>query len=150
MTRRNYPLCLKRGTWTNRGKFFSDFGIMIRCVSLDHTATNNVLHFLNNGTVKMMFSHRKTLSYLPVMLLLKSLISYTDEKIFKDLISGFEGDLYYKSCLQNMLVELHKEGIHTHIDCKITSVKSSVRDTRNFRHGAATNKSATSSWNTRF
>jgi DNA-directed RNA polymerase I subunit RPA2 len=46
MTRRNYPLSLKRGTWMNRGKFFSDFGIMIRCVSLDHTATNNVLHFL--------------------------------------------------------------------------------------------------------
>lgn len=118
MTRRNYPLCLKRGTWTNRGKFFSDFGIMIRCVSLDHTATNNVLHFLNNGTAKIMFSHRKTLSYLPIMLLLKSLMSYTDEKIFKDLISGYEGDLYYKSCLQNMLVELHKEDIHTHLDCK--------------------------------
>jgi DNA-directed RNA polymerase I subunit RPA2 len=118
MTRRNYPLCLKRGTWMNRGKFFSDLGIMIRCVSLDHTATNNVLHFLTNGTAKFMFSHKKTLSYLPVMLLLKCLMGYTDEKIFKDLISGLEGDLYYKSCLQNMLVELHKEGIHTHIDCK--------------------------------
>lgn len=118
MTRRNYPLSLKRSTWVNRGKFFSDMGILIRTVNIDHSATTNVLHFLHNGTAKMMFSHRKVLSYLPVMLLLKSLMSYSDEKIFKDLIAGFEGDLYYKSCLQNMLVELHKENIHTHYDCK--------------------------------
>lgn len=118
MTRRNYPLALKRGTWTNRGKFFSEFGILIRCASPDHTSTNNVLHFLNNGTAKMMFSHKKFLSYLPVMLLMKSLMCYTDEKIYGDLIAGFEDDLYYKSCLQSMLVELHKENIHTHYDCK--------------------------------
>lgn len=118
MTRRNYPLALKRSTWVNRGKFFSEHGIMIRCTNFDHTSTNNVLHFLNNGTAKMMFSHRKILSYLPVMLLLKSLMCYSDEKIFNDLIAGFENDLYYKSCLQNMLIELHKENIHTHYDCK--------------------------------
>lgn len=118
MTRRNYPLALKRSTWVNRGKFFSEHGIMIRSTSLDHTSTNNVLHFLNNGTAKMMFSHRKMLSYLPVMLLLKSLMCYSDEKIFNDLIAGYETDLYYKSCLQSMLVDLHKENIHTHYDCK--------------------------------
>lgn len=118
MTRRNYPLALKRSTWVNRGKFFSEFGILIRCTSIDHTSTNNVLHFLNNGTAKMMFSHRKILSYLPVMLLLKCLMCYTDEKIFNDLMAGYEEDLYYKNCLQNMLVELHKESIHTHADCK--------------------------------
>lgn len=118
MTRRNYPLALKRSTWVHRGKFFSDLGILIRTTSIDHTSTNNVLHFLNNGTAKMMFSHRKVLSYLPVMLLLKGLVSYTDEKIFNDLMAGFETDLYYKSCIQNMLLELHKESIHTHYDCK--------------------------------
>ncbi|CRK88797.1 CLUMA_CG002625, isoform A [Clunio marinus] len=118
MTRRNYPLSLKRSTWVNRGKFFSEYGILIRTTSLDHTSTNNVLHFLNNGTAKMMFSHKKILSYLPVMLLLKSLMSYTDEKIFNDLMRGYENDLYFKSCVQNMLTELHKENIHTHYDCK--------------------------------
>lgn len=118
MTRRNYPLALKRSTWPNRGKFFSELGILIRSTTVDHESTNNVLHFLNNGTAKMMFSHKKTLSYLPVMLLLKCLMCYSDEKIFKDLIAGYEDDLYYKSCLQNMLVELHKEGMHSHYDCK--------------------------------
>ena len=118
MTRRNYPLALKRSTWSHRGKFFSEYGILIRSANIDHTSTNNVLHFLNNGTAKLMFSNKKILSYLPVMLLLKSLMCYSDEKIFKDLVAGFETDLYYKSCLQNMFIELHKENVHTHVDCK--------------------------------
>ncbi|CRK89943.1 CLUMA_CG003672, isoform A [Clunio marinus] len=117
-TRRNYPLSLKRITWVNRGKFFSENEILIKTTSLDHTSTNNVPHFLNNGTAKIMFSHKKILSYLPVIILLKSLMNYTDEKIFNDLMRGYENDLYFKSCVQNILTELHKENIHTHYDCK--------------------------------
>lgn len=116
MTRRNYPLALKRSTWKDRGKLFSDIGIMIRCVAIDQTGTNNVLHFLKNGTAKFMFSNKKRLSYLPVMLLLKCLVNYPDEKIFQDLSGGHENDLYYKSCLLEMLQDLHKENIHTHYD----------------------------------
>lgn len=118
MARRNYPIVLKRSTWKDRGKFFSDYGVMVRAVAADHTSTNNVLHFLNNGTAKLMFIHRKLLSYLPIMLLLKSLQNFSDEKIFNDLMAGYETDLYFKSCIQNMLIELHKERLHTHYDCK--------------------------------
>lgn len=118
MTRRNYPLALKRSTWKDRGKMFSDIGIMMRCVSVDHTATNNVLHFLKNGTAKYMFSSKKRLSYLPVVLLIKCLVNYTDEKIYSDLSAGYEDDLYYKSCLQEMLHELHRQNVHTHFDAK--------------------------------
>lgn len=118
MTRRNYPIALKRSTWANRGKHFTDLGILVRTVSLDHSSTNNVLHFLNNGTAKFMFSHRKLLSYLPVMLILKSLVDYSDEQIFKDLMAGYEDDFYYNSCIRNMMQELCKENILTHHDCK--------------------------------
>lgn len=97
---------------------FSDIGIMLRCVSNDHTSTNNVLHYLKNGTAKFMFSNKRRLSYLPVVLLLKCLVNYTDEKIYADLSAGYEDDLYYKSCLQEMLHVLHKEDIHTHFDAK--------------------------------
>lgn len=118
MTRRNYPLSIKRSTWKDRGRFFSEYGIFIRCVQSDQTSTNNVLHFLNNGTAKIMFSHQKALSYVPVMLILKSLVNYTDEKIYKELVNGFESDQYYKSCLQTMLMELHEQGLHTHKNCR--------------------------------
>lgn len=118
MTRRNYPIALKRSTWSNRGKFFTEYGILVRTVSLDHSSTNNVLHFLNNGTAKFMFSNRKLLSYLPVILILKSLVDYSDEQIFKDLMAGYEDDFYYNSCVRNMMQELCKENILTHHDCK--------------------------------
>lgn len=39
MTRRNYPLSLKRSTWKDRGRHFSEFGVLIRCVKVDQTST---------------------------------------------------------------------------------------------------------------
>ncbi|KAG5670198.1 hypothetical protein PVAND_000476 [Polypedilum vanderplanki] len=118
MTRRNYPIMLKRNTWKDRAKYFTPYGVIIRSVAIDHTSTNNVLHYLKNGTAKLMISHRKILSYLPVILVLKCLANYSDKKIFQDLLSGHEDDLYYKTCIQEMLLELHQQNIHSHFDAK--------------------------------
>lgn len=38
MTRRNYPIAIKRPTWKSRGALFSDLGLLIRCVTDDQTA----------------------------------------------------------------------------------------------------------------
>lgn len=37
MTRRNYPLAVKRPSWKTRGVLFSEYGIQIRCVTNDQT-----------------------------------------------------------------------------------------------------------------
>lgn len=113
MTRRNYPIYIKRSSWKDRGQGFSDIGIFLRCVATDQTSCNNVLHFISNGTAKFMITHRKTLSYIPVVLLMKALTNYTDEVIYKKLIKGYEDDQYYIQCIQNMLREVHQEGCHT-------------------------------------
>ncbi|XP_055386026.1 DNA-directed RNA polymerase I subunit RPA2 [Condylostylus longicornis] len=118
MTRRNYPIVMKRSTWKDRGKMFTDVGVMIRTVRSDEQSFNNVLHFLSNGTAKFMFSQSKILSYLPVCLLLKCLVDYTDKKIFEELIHGYESDQYYISAIQTMLREVHDEGLHSHTQCK--------------------------------
>lgn len=39
MTRRNFPIGVKRSTWKARGALFSDLGVMIRCVKEDQTST---------------------------------------------------------------------------------------------------------------
>lgn len=39
MTRRNYPVAIKRPGWKQRGALFSEYGISIRCVKNDQTAT---------------------------------------------------------------------------------------------------------------
>lgn len=39
MTRRNFPICLKRSSWKTRGNLFSDMGVSIRSVKEDQTST---------------------------------------------------------------------------------------------------------------
>ncbi|KAK9882973.1 hypothetical protein WA026_001189 [Henosepilachna vigintioctopunctata] len=118
MTRRNYPIAIKRSGWKMRGELFSDLGISIRCVTEDHTSTTNVLHFVTDGTVKFMFSHNKVLYYIPLVNVLKCLGNYSDYYIYQMLSKGYEDDLYYLDCVKNMLRAVHIEGMHTHEDCK--------------------------------
>lgn len=42
-----------------------------------------------------MFSHRKILYYVPLMLMIKCVCDYSDYHIYKKLTQGFEDDLYY-------------------------------------------------------
>ncbi|CAG9773900.1 unnamed protein product [Ceutorhynchus assimilis] len=118
MTRRNYPITIKRSGWKMRGSLFSDVGVSIRCVTDDQTATTNVLHFVTDGSAKFMFSYQKMLYYAPLCLLLKCLCDYSDQYIYQKLIEGCEDDLYYIDCCQNMLRSIHLENLHTHNDCK--------------------------------
>lgn len=39
MSRRNYPIAIKRSTWKDRGYRFSETGVFIRCVKTDQTST---------------------------------------------------------------------------------------------------------------
>uniref|UniRef100_A0A1Y1KKJ0 DNA-directed RNA polymerase subunit beta n=1 Tax=Photinus pyralis TaxID=7054 RepID=A0A1Y1KKJ0_PHOPY len=118
MTRRNYPIAIKRGGWKGRGDLFSDVGIQIRCVNDSQTCVPNTLHFVTDGTVKFMFAHLKLVYYVPVMMILKATCDYTDQYIYKRLTEGFEDDSYYSDCIQNMMRNLHAEGLHSHADCK--------------------------------
>lgn len=47
-TRRNFPTAVQRNTWKNKDQYFSDLGIMIRCVKDDLTTvvsfTKNYFH----------------------------------------------------------------------------------------------------------
>ncbi|XP_077291956.1 RNA polymerase I subunit Rpl135 [Arctopsyche grandis] len=119
MMRSNYPIAIKRSSWKSRGTLFSDLGIMIRCLKIDQTSTNNNLHFVTSGTVKYMFSNRKVMYYAPLILIMKCLIECTDEYIYEELIKGNEDDLYYSSCVKKMLRELHEENLHTSEQCKL-------------------------------
>nr|XP_049705176.1 DNA-directed RNA polymerase I subunit RPA2 [Helicoverpa armigera] len=117
VTRRNYPVAIKRSGWRMRGNLFSDYGVMVRCVTSDQTSTNNVLHFLNNGTCKLMFSYRKMMYYAPLLLIMKCLVDWPDHYIYRLLLHGKKNDLYYVNCIQNMLRELHEEGLHSSHEC---------------------------------
>ncbi|XP_057326194.1 DNA-directed RNA polymerase I subunit RPA2 [Microplitis mediator] len=118
MNRRNYPIAIKRSGWKARGEDYSDLGLNIRCVKDDNTATTNTLHYVTDGSVKFMFTHRKTPYHIPVIMVLKCLYDATDYWIYKALTRGREDDFYYMGCVQNMLRYIHKEGLHTSQDVK--------------------------------
>ncbi|XP_015514488.1 DNA-directed RNA polymerase I subunit RPA2 [Neodiprion lecontei] len=118
MTRRNYPIAIKRSGWKARGAQFSDLGLLLRSVRDDNTATTNSLHYVTDGTAKLMFAHRKILYYVPLILMLKCLVDVSDKYIFSQLTTGYEDDLYFTGCVLNMLRTIHEEGLHSHEQCK--------------------------------
>ncbi|XP_014250350.1 DNA-directed RNA polymerase I subunit RPA2 [Cimex lectularius] len=119
MTRRNYPIAVKRPSWKQRGDQFSDLGVLMRSVADDQTSVNNVLHFVTDGSAKLMFSYKKVLYYSPLMLIAKCLVERSDLAIYKQFMEGFEDDQYMKGCIQSMLRKLHKEGIHSSEDARM-------------------------------
>lgn len=66
-----------------------------------------------------MFTHRKTFSFVPVVMLLKALKNCTDEYIYQQLMAGYEDDQYYDNSIQKMLRSVQEEtGMHTYAECK--------------------------------
>ncbi|XP_059045558.1 DNA-directed RNA polymerase I subunit RPA2 isoform X2 [Achroia grisella] len=116
-TRRNYPVAIKRPSWKMRGNLFTEYGIFVRSVKADQTVRTNVLHFLQNGTCKLMFVHNKRMYFAPLILILKCLVDWPDHYIYRLLLHGKKNDLYYVNCIQNMLRELHEEELHTSEEC---------------------------------
>eukprot|EP00116_Pleurobrachia_bachei_P013610 sb/3473872/ len=55
------------------------------------------------------FAHTKALYYIPVALILKSLVAVTDKEIFDRLVEGKEGDKLYCNCVTTMLRLAQKE-----------------------------------------
>lgn len=61
MTRRNYPIAIRRSGWKARGIQFSDLGLLLRSVRDDNTATVcilynktfNIFYNLNHTTIKL-------------------------------------------------------------------------------------------------
>uniref|UniRef100_A0A182X7Q7 DNA-directed RNA polymerase subunit beta n=1 Tax=Anopheles quadriannulatus TaxID=34691 RepID=A0A182X7Q7_ANOQN len=117
-TRRNYPIAVNRNTWRDRGKDFSATGVFIRCVREDQYSTRNVLHYLTNGTAKLMISVSRALSFIPVMMILKALGDRSDNEIYKKLTACDESDQYYKRCIMAMLRDLHAENLHSSQECR--------------------------------
>ncbi|KAL4221906.1 DNA-directed RNA polymerase I subunit RPA2 [Mactra antiquata] len=113
LPRRNYPICLTRPGWKSRGHLYTDYGIMMRCVRSDHSATNMVLHYLTNGSAQLCFFNNKEMFFAPVILILKALMPVSDKYIYDELVKGKEDDSFYKGCIVGMLRETLNEDLLT-------------------------------------
>lgn len=47
--RRNYPIALIRRSFREKGPLFTQYGVMMRCIRGNHSASMMTLHYLENG-----------------------------------------------------------------------------------------------------
>lgn len=113
MQRRNFPICMSRPSWKNRGPEFTEYGISMRCVREDQTSVNLTLHYLNNGTAKLCFGVNKQVFFVPIVLILKGLLDVSDKYIYDVMIKGREDDTYFKGCMVFMLRQVMVEGLQS-------------------------------------
>ncbi|KAF8138317.1 DNA-directed RNA polymerase I polypeptide 2 [Boletus edulis] len=83
LPRRNHVISLLRPSFTNRGPSYTQYAVQIRCARPDQSSVTNTLHYLSNGSAMLRFSWRKQEYVIPIMLILKALISASDREIFE-------------------------------------------------------------------
>lgn len=103
--RRNYPIGICRNTWKDSHPNFSEFGVSMRCVGPGEKNRNMVLHYLTNGSAKLkVFYNAKSLTF-SVIMILRALVDFTDKKIFKRLVLGYNGKekAFYENSILSMM-----------------------------------------------
>ena len=118
VNRRNYPMAIKRGAFTNRGPGYTPYGIVIRSVRPDQTSQTNALHYLSDGNINLRFSWRKAEYLVPVMMVFKALVETNDREIFEAIIgaTGAEGiaERQFVADRLELLLRTYKVyGLHT-------------------------------------
>ena len=88
VNRRNYPMAIKRGAFTNRGPGYTPYGIQIRSIRTDQSSQTNALHYLSDGNVNFRFSWRKAEYLVPVMMVMKALVETNDRDIFEGIVGA--------------------------------------------------------------
>ncbi|KAH9948753.1 beta and beta-prime subunits of DNA dependent RNA-polymerase [Amylocystis lapponica] len=83
LPRRHHVIALVRPSFANRGPSYTPYAVQIRCVRQDQTSVTNTMHYLSNGSAMLRFSWRKQEYVIPIMLVLKALVSSSDKEIFE-------------------------------------------------------------------
>ncbi|XP_076461526.1 DNA-directed RNA polymerase I subunit RPA2-like [Babylonia areolata] len=113
LPRRNYPLCVKRPSWKTRGENYTEYGLTMRCVRPDESAINMTLHYVQTGHIKVCFAYNKQLYYLPLVMVLKSLVDVSDKYICDQLVRGREEDSFFRGSVTSMLSEMTGQQLYT-------------------------------------
>ena len=88
LPKRNYPMAITRGAYTNRGPLYSNKGVVIRCVRPDQSAITLTLHYLTDGSATVRFALRRQEFFLPVIMVLKALVPASDREIYERVCAG--------------------------------------------------------------
>eukprot|EP00929_Paragymnodinium_shiwhaense_P060445 TRINITY_DN30186_c0_g4_i1.p1 TRINITY_DN30186_c0_g4~~TRINITY_DN30186_c0_g4_i1.p1 ORF type:complete len:1347 (+),score=305.88 TRINITY_DN30186_c0_g4_i1:70-4110(+) len=87
MPRANYVMALKRGSYKNRGKLYTDNATLMRAMRPDGTTQTNTLHFCRDGSCFLRFSHSKEEWLIPFVLAAKAMFDVSDGMLL-DMLAG--------------------------------------------------------------
>ncbi|CAG9310885.1 unnamed protein product [Blepharisma stoltei] len=86
--KQNYPLAIVRGAFTNRGKMYTQFAVVIRCVRDDLFTQSVTVHYLTDGDCNVRFILRRGEVFIPAIIILKCLKDITDLDLYNRLVRG--------------------------------------------------------------
>ncbi|CAI4223171.1 unnamed protein product [Auanema sp. JU1783] len=109
--RRNYPIALIRKSFKEKGRLFTEFGVMMRSVLDNHTAVMMTVHYLETGSLQIALQYRREIFYVPFMYILKALTTKNDAQIAADLTRIRKDDSFWQNSVMNMLTVCQEEGI---------------------------------------
>uniref|UniRef100_A0A6G1SEF4 DNA-directed RNA polymerase n=1 Tax=Aceria tosichella TaxID=561515 RepID=A0A6G1SEF4_9ACAR len=116
--RRNNPIGLSRNTWKDSFPFYSEFGVSMRSVGPGEKNQNMVLHYLTNGTAKLKVFYNARSVTMPVLMILRALVDYSDKKIFERLTASYDGKerQFFENSVITMMKLVKQHGINRQVD----------------------------------
>ena len=103
--RRNFPTAIERASYKKRGNYYSDKGVIMRCVRKDQTSATITLHYLTNGNITLRFTLRKQEFLIPVIVIAKALVGpiVTDKEIYDRIVQNDTQNTFLTTRLELLL-----------------------------------------------
>jgi DNA-directed RNA polymerase I subunit RPA2 len=115
--RRNYPMAVQRSAYAKRGPLYSNKAIMMRCVRPDQSGVTITVHYLNDGNARARFSLKKQEFFVPVVLLIKSLVDVSDRELFELIMGGDGSNASLSDAVTLLLRDFKRLGLHSRRAC---------------------------------
>lgn len=117
LPRRNHVISLIRPSFQNRGPSYTPYAVQIRGVRPDQTSVTNTLHYLQNGSAMLRFTWRKQEYVIPIMLVLKALVSASDKEIFEGIMMQDYENTFLSDRVELLLRSFKTFTMHTGEQC---------------------------------
>ncbi|KAH9939259.1 beta and beta-prime subunits of DNA dependent RNA-polymerase [Epithele typhae] len=117
LPRRHHVISLIRPSFVNRGPSYTPYAVQIRGVRPDQTSVTNTLHYLSNGSAMLRFSWRKQEYVIPIMLILKALVSASDKEIFEGVMMQDYEDTFLSDRVELLLRSFKTYSLYTGDQC---------------------------------
>ena len=141
LPRRNHVVALVRPSFVKRGLSYTPYAVQIRAVRPDQTSVTNSLHYLSNGSATFRFSWRKQEYVVPIMLILKALVSASDREIFEGIMMQDYTNTFLTDRVELFLRSFKTYGLYTGTRCleylgnKFRVVLGQAEDMSNYELG---------------